>query len=378
VLTGESRVSGTQSADTSESGNGSDVRDEVLHLRGVSKSYEPGRPPAVAELDLSIMSGEFFSLLGPSGSGKTTTLRLIAGFESPDVGSVLLDGTDVSQVPPYKRDVSTVFQSYALFPHMTVERNVAYPLRMRNIDRGETKRRVGESLELVSMASFRERFPNQLSGGQRQRIALARALISRPKVVLLDEPLGALDLQLRQQMQIVLKQLQREVEVTFIYVTHDQGEALAMSDRLAVMSEGRISQLGTPEDVYFRPASGFVAAFIGKSNLIPCKLNGRRAVSTSGSLSLVIPPGSEGNGPASLAIRYESVAVIPPNTERSANQFTATVEGLIFLGDGLELVLRVGDVQLVAKRSSGRSAHHYVGERIEVAIDPDDIVVLRA
>ncbi|MEI7778930.1 MAG: ABC transporter ATP-binding protein [Actinomycetes bacterium] len=349
----------------------------VLALRQVTKSYEPGRPPAVAAVDLEIRPGEFFSLLGPSGSGKTTTLRLIAGFESPDQGSVFLDGIDVSRVPPYKRDVSTVFQSYALFPHMTVEKNVSYPLRMRGIAVDERARRVGEALELVSMTDYRARLPHQLSGGQRQRIALARALVSRPSVVLLDEPLGALDLQLRQQMQIVLKHLQRDVQVTFIYVTHDQGEALAMSDRLAVMNEGRLEQLGTPSDVYYRPSTRFVAGFIGKSNLLACTGEGQVASTVVGPMrfELLEPL----NGPATLAIRYEAFSVGPSSTEvgLAPNQFVAVIREIIFLGDGIELVLACGEQQLVAKCSSVDGAGYRLGDSVVVSVRPEDIVVLR-
>ena len=242
----------------------------------MSKTYDQQQVRALDGIDLSVFPGEFFSLLGPSGSGKSTTLRLIAGFEAPNTGRVHIDGADVTDVRPYHRDVNTVFQSYALFPHMTVAENVAYPLKMKRIDRRETGRRVADALELVDMTDFHRRLPHQLSGGQRQRIALARALVARPKVVLLDEPLGALDLKLRQQMQIVLKELQREVNITFVYVTHDQGEALSMSDRLAVMNAGRIEQLGTPEEIYYRPATRFVAGFIGRSNLIDCPNRERR------------------------------------------------------------------------------------------------------
>ncbi len=223
---------------------------------------------AVAGIDLDIYDGEFFSMLGPSGSGKTTTLRMIAGFERPTAGRILLHGEDVTELPPFERDVNTVFQDYALFPHMTVGENVAYGLMVRKVPRPERDRQVGEVMAMVRLEGYERRKPGQLSGGQRQRVALARALVNRPKVLLLDEPLGALDLKLREEMQIELKAIQQEVGITFIYVTHDQQEALTMSDRLAVFNRGRIEQVGTPADVYERPATRFVAGFVGTSNLL--------------------------------------------------------------------------------------------------------------
>ena len=223
---------------------------------------------AVDNVDLDIRDGEFFSMLGPSGSGKTTTLRLIAGFELPTEGTVYLHGEDVTRRPPFERDVNTVFQDYALFPHMTVGDNVAYGLTIRKVPKADRERRVGEALEMVRLSGYERRKPTQLSGGQRQRVALARALVNRPRVLLLDEPLGALDLKLREEMQIELKAIQQEVGITFIYVTHDQEEALTMSDRLAVFNRGRIEQIGTPADLYERPTTAFVAGFVGTSNLL--------------------------------------------------------------------------------------------------------------
>jgi putative spermidine/putrescine transport system ATP-binding protein len=240
-----------------------------VRLVGVRKTY--GDVVAVDRVDLEIEAGEFFTMLGPSGSGKTTTLRLIAGFERPDEGLIELSGVDVRAVAPYDRDVNTVFQDYALFPHMTVAENVAYGLRVKGMARTERRKRVEEILRIVRLPNVGDRKPIQLSGGQRQRIALARALVNAPKVLLLDEPLGALDLKLRQEMQIELKRIQRdvsEVGITFVYVTHDQEEALTMSDRLAVFNEGRIEQIGTPADVYEHPATEFVAGFVGVSNVL--------------------------------------------------------------------------------------------------------------
>ena len=244
----------------------------AVRLRGIRKAY--GEVVAVDGVDLEIEEGEFFTLLGPSGSGKTTTLRLIAGFERPDEGTVELAGRDVSAVPPYARDVNTVFQDYALFPHMTVAENVAYGLRVKGVSRRERQERVQEILRRMRLPDVGERKPAQLSGGQRQRVALARALVNRPAVLLLDEPLGALDLKLRQEMQLFLKGLQQDLGITFVYVTHDQDEALTMSDRLAVFNQGRIEQLGAPAEVYERPQSAFVAGFVGTSNEL--ERDGRR------------------------------------------------------------------------------------------------------
>ena len=239
----------------------------AVRLRGVTKAFDD--VVAVDAVDLDIPAGEFFAMLGPSGSGKTTMLRLIAGFELPTDGTIELDGRDVSDDPPFDRDVNTVFQDYALFPHMNVARNVEYGLRVKKVPKAERASRVEAALASVRLADLATRKPNQLSGGQRQRVALARALVNRPKVLLLDEPLGALDLKLREQMQVELKELQREVGITFVFVTHDQGEALSMSDRVAVFNHGRIEQVGSPRDVYEHPATEFVAGFVGTANLLP-------------------------------------------------------------------------------------------------------------
>jgi putative spermidine/putrescine transport system ATP-binding protein len=235
-------------------------------LTGVRKAY--GDVVAVESVDLEIAEGEFFTMLGPSGSGKTTTLRIIAGFERPDTGRVELGGEDVTDRPPYARDVNTVFQDYALFPHMTVAQNVEYGLKVKRVRREERKRRTDDALALVRLEGFAARKPLQLSGGQRQRVALARAIVNHPQVLLLDEPLGALDLKLRQEMQTELKRIQQEVGITFVYVTHDQEEALTMSDRIAVFNHGRIEQVGAPAEVYERPANEFVAGFVGVSNVV--------------------------------------------------------------------------------------------------------------
>jgi putative spermidine/putrescine transport system ATP-binding protein len=271
----------------------------------------------VGGIDLEIADGEFFSMLGPSGSGKTTTLRLIAGFEIPTAGRVLLHGKDVTSVPPFDRDVNTVFQDYALFPHMTVGQNVAYGLEVRKVPRADRDRRVAEAMEMVRLEGYENRKPSQLSGGQRQRVALARALVNRPRVLLLDEPLGALDLKLREQMQVELKEIQREVGITFIYVTHDQEEALTMSDRLAVFNRGQIEQIGTPAHVYERPATTFVAGFVGTSNLL--KDEAARAVI-----------GQEGV----FTVRPEKIRIGEPSDEPRDDEHSALgeVREVVYLG----------------------------------------------
>ena len=257
---------------TNETSAAAERAEVDVGLRGVRRAY--GDVVAVAGIDLEILRGEFFTMLGPSGSGKTTTLRLIAGFERPDAGHVELDGVDVTNRAPYERDVNTVFQDYALFPHMTVAENVEYGLRVSKVRKAERSERVEEALRTVRLPDVGRRKPVQLSGGQRQRIALARAIVNRPRVLLLDEPLGALDLKLRQEMQLELKRIQQDVGITFVYVTHDQEEALTMSDRVAVFNDGRIEQVGTPAEIYEHPASEFVAGFVGTSNVL--ERDGRR------------------------------------------------------------------------------------------------------
>jgi putative spermidine/putrescine transport system ATP-binding protein len=287
----------------------------AIQMQDVCRYF--GEVKAVDHLNLDIYDGEFFSLLGPSGSGKTTCLRLIAGFEELTSGAILLHGQPVSGVPPYKRDVNTVFQDYALFPHMTVGQNVAYGLMIKRIPKPDRERRVSEMLELVQLPGFDNRKPAQLSGGQRQRVALARALVNHPRVLLLDEPLGALDLKLRQQMQIELKAIQKKVGITFIFVTHDQEEALTMSDRLAVFNRGKIEQVGTPADVYERPATGFVAGFVGTSNLI------------SGSVAEAITGSAQ-----TFSIRPEKIRMAALDEAVSDEVFTAggAISDVIYLG----------------------------------------------
>jgi putative spermidine/putrescine transport system ATP-binding protein len=308
----------------------------AVGLVGLTKQF--GDFTAVAGIDLEIADGEFFSMLGPSGSGKTTTLRMIAGFEAPSGGRVLLHGRDVTGVPPFDRDVNTVFQDYALFPHMSVADNVGYGLVVRRVERAERERRVAEAMQQVRLEGYERRRPTELSGGQRQRVALARALVNRPRVLLLDEPLGALDLKLRQEMQIELKAIQGEVGITFIYVTHDQEEALTMSDRLAVFNHGRIEQVGTPADVYEHPATTFVAGFVGTSNLL------------TGEAALAIL----GTG-GTFTVRPEKIRLAAPEEEPAADEHGVPghVRDVIYLGSDTRYVvaLDVGGELVITRQN---------------------------
>ena len=297
----------------------------AVALRGVRKSFDKVR--AVDGIDLEIAAGEFFSMLGPSGSGKTTVLRMIAGFELPTAGRIELAGADVTTRAPFERDVNTVFQDYALFPHMSVRDNVAYGLRVRGTKRAERDARAEEALESVRLAGFGDRRPSQLSGGQRQRVALARALIVRPQVLLLDEPLGALDLKLREEMQLELKSLQRQVGITFVFVTHDQEEALTMSDRIAVFAAGRVEQVGTPAEVYEHPASAFVADFVGTSNLI-----GGAAAE-----AIVGRTGTFSVRPEKIHVVLDPAEPVPPG----ANSASGTVAEVVYAGVTTRFVIDV-------------------------------------
>jgi len=298
----------------------------AVHFASVSRHF--GEVRAVDNLTLDIHDGEFFSMLGPSGSGKTTCLRLIAGFELPTQGDIYLYGNEVTDLPPYERDVNTVFQDYALFPHMTVGENIAYGLMIKKAPKPERQKRVEEMLELVRLPGYASRKPSQLSGGQRQRVALARALINHPRVLLLDEPLGALDLKLRQQMQIELKAIQQQVGITFVFVTHDQEEALTMSDRLAVFNHGRIEQIGTPADVYERPATAFVAGFVGVSNII----EGEIAKTITGS-------------PEKFSVRPEKIFIREVGAPVSPDDYAVEgrIRDVVYLGVNTRYLVEVND-----------------------------------
>ena len=297
---------------------------------------------AVDRISLEVPRGAFFALLGPSGCGKTTTLRMIGGFEEPTEGRILLGDRDVVGLPPYRRDVNTVFQSYALFPHMSIEDNVAFGLERKGVARGERTGRVAEVLELVGLAGFARRKPKQLSGGQQQRVALARALVNRPRVLLLDEPLGALDLKLRKNMQLELKRIQSEVGITFVHVTHDQEEAMTMADAIAVMNHGRIEQLGPPQELYERPATAFVAGFLGISNLLLGTVEGPDAVRLeSGELVRATVNGR--GGPVSAGVRPEKIAIGPADGAAGGeNELLGTVAETAFIGVGTQLVVNTG------------------------------------
>ncbi len=354
----------------------------MVDLRGVTKSF--GSVTAVDNVDLTIRKGEFLTLLGPSGCGKTTLLRLLAGFEIPTSGQILLEGRDVSGVPPYRRDVNQVFQSYAIFPHLSVADNIAFGLKMRHVPANERRERVEEALALVSLAGLGKRRPHELSGGQRQRVALARALVCRPKVLLLDEPLSALDAKLRHAMQLELKQLQRQLGITFVFVTHDQEEALIMSDRIAVIHRGRIDQLGTATDIYHAPASAFTADFIGEANL----LDGDIVSSNGVTAHIRLDEGVEvavrasalrsGSTRALMSIRPEKIYITRTKPAKD-NCFKGVIENEIFRGAMDELRIRVAhNLQLMAVVAN-ESAHEHAwhkGDTVYCAIHSDDIVVV--
>lgn len=356
-------------------------------LQQVTKRFQ--NVTAVDAIDLDIRDGEFFSMLGPSGCGKTTTLRMIAGFEFPSAGVISLDGVHVEKIPAHLRNVNTVFQSYALFPHMTVAENIAFGLEMKNIPRAEVKPRVDAALAMVQLANYGARRPKQLSGGQQQRVALARALVNRPKVLLLDEPLGALDLKLRKEMQIELKRLQQEVGITFIYVTHDQEEALTMSDRIAVMNQGKLLQVGSPTEIYERPSSRFVADFIGEANFIEghvteigspyCTVRASNGLELKGILQGTSPVGAA----VTIAIRPEKLRL---TVQAPDNVFTlaAKVEQVVYIGSDTRLTVRLSDtITLDVWEQNNRStldrdAYWQRDEAGFVTWNPDNALILTA
>jgi len=356
----------------------------IIQLHNVVKHYPGSAIPALDIADLQIHQGEFFSILGPSGSGKTTALRLIAGFEQADRGRISLDQIDVTKVAPYRRNINTVFQSYALFPHMSLADNVAYPLKMAKHDKPEINKRVGEALEMVAMESMAARFPHQVSGGQRQRVALARAFVGRPQVLLLDEPLSALDLNLRQQMQHLLVDLQRQIGITFIYVTHDQGEALSMSSRVAIINEGKIQQLDTPRAIYYQPANRFVAGFIGKSNLIDIQISNaeRGAIAHLGDVRFPLPSALK-NGLARLMVRFEQLTITQPGTQ-SDNQpphqicLSGRISDVLFLGHIMEVKVKCTAGELIAFVPAARDFSLEHGQDVCVSFNLEDCALFDA
>ena len=341
------------------------------------KSY--GEVPAVRGIDIDIAAGEFFSLLGPSGCGKTTTLRMIAGFETPTSGEIRIDGADVSRIPANDRPVNTVFQNYALFPFMSVEDNVAFGLRYQKVGKADTKRKVGEALEMVRMGQYAKRRPGQLSGGQQQRVALARAIVLGPRVLLLDEPLGALDAKLRKTLQIELKSLQESLGITFIYVTHDQEEALTMSDRIAVMAGGLIEQVGTPAEVYDSPATAYVADFLGSANVLDVEVvgpagDGRTTVRIGGETlgcRGVAPQGDD----VKLVIRPERLLL--ETTDEEAGTLAGTVVRTVYQGATTDIIVALADgSEIVVRRPSERAGDHSAGEQVTVHCRADAMRLL--
>ncbi len=360
----------------------------AVELRDVVKRF--GDIAAVDHVSLEIRDGEFFSLLGPSGCGKTTTLRMIAGFEYPSSGSIVIHGREMATIPPHRRPVNTVFQSYALFPHLTVAQNVAFGLEMQRRPKDEIAARVREALEQVRLSGFADRRPRQLSGGQQQRVALARALINQPEVLLLDEPLGALDQKLRKELQIELKSLQRRVGITFVFVTHDQEEALTMSDRIAVMSQGKVLQIGSPTEIYERPTCRFVADFIGETNFIAGKVieNGANAatIETPDGLRLrgLTPRPVRVGEPAVLSIRPEKALLLAPGDARAGHTFAipARVELVSYIGSDTRITVRLNDQRTFdvweqnTLSTLDRDAYWQPGEPAVLVCPPDNALVL--
>ncbi len=359
--------------------------DAPAEIRLIDLEKRFGEVRAVDGVSLEIRSGEFFSLLGPSGCGKTTTLRMIGGFEMPTAGRILLRDRDVTNDPPDKRPVNMVFQQYALFPHLDVAGNIGFGLRRRNVERGEIGRRVGQALDLVRLTGYDRRKPSQLSGGQQQRVALARALVNRPNVLLLDEPLGALDLKLRRQLQVELKRIQAEVGITFVYVTHDQEEALTMSDRIAVMHAGRVEQLGTPEELYERPATRFVADFIGTTNLLSGAIESNDADTAivrldGGDRCVVAGPDLQPGRTVEVSIRPESIVLRPSNGTAPGGHepLRAQVEQVAYLGGSVQYQVRTRGGLAITVLAPKAGQRHPVGTDVDIVWPPAEALVLDA
>ena len=339
----------------------------MLHLENISKEYDGAT--VLSDINLYILKNEFLTLLGPSGCGETTTLRLIGGFEYPTTGRVIYEGKDITDVPPYKRRVNTVFQKYALFPHLNVRDNIAFGLKIKKMSRGEIDRRVDKMLSLVNLAGYGKRSVDSLSGGQQQRIAIARALVNEPDVLLLDEPLGALDLKLRKEMQLELKSMQQQLGITFIYVTHDQEEALTMSDTIVVMNSGRILQIGPPKTIYDEPKNAFVARFIGESNIIRGTMVHDELVSFSGVDFPCVDSGFGENVPVDVVIRPEDIVIVGEDI----GQLTGTVTSVLFKGVHYEMMIDAGDFTWKVHSTTMQPA----GSRVGLAIVPFNIHIMR-
>ena len=344
-----------------------------VELQGVTKRF--GSMVAVDKLNLVVQPGEFLSLLGPSGCGKTTTLRMLAGFEQPDEGFIRISGQYVQGIPPYKRDVNTVFQAYALFPHMTVSENVAYGLRQKGVSKAEIATRVSEALDMVKMSKLAERKPKQMSGGQQQRVAVARALVNRPSVLLLDEPLGALDRKLREEMQIELKLLQSQLGITFIFVTHDQEEAMSMSDRIAIMLDGHIEQLADPETVYERPSSAFVAGFIGRNNFWRGVATADGVRADDGTLFIASMPDEHGapGQPALAAVRPENFQLVTDDPGTSRNSIPGSIASVAHFGDTLQYVVRTSSRDVLVLTPRANAPRLSLGDDVWCTFTPADV-----
>ena len=366
--------------DLNDSKGGGPVADErgSVELVNVTKKY--GDVVAVDSMNLTVRPGEFLSLLGPSGCGKTTTLRMLAGFEQPNSGHIRINGLEVQNIPPYKREVNTVFQHYALFPHMTVAENVAYGLKQSGTPKSEIATRVAEALDMVQMSKLAERHPRQMSGGQQQRVAVARALVNRPSVLLLDEPLGALDRKLREEMQIELKLLQSRLGITFVFVTHDQEEAMSMSDRIAIMLDGHIEQLGDPETVYEHPSSAFVAGFIGRNNFWTGVATEDGAIADDGTVFIASRPEEDvPNGEDTLsAVRPECIVLASERPAQQHNVVQATVSGISHFGDVLQYVVTAGDRDLIVMSPRTSTNRPALGDSVWCSWAPEEVYLFSA
>ncbi len=352
-----------------------------VRLERVTKQF--GDVKAVDDLSLSFDRGGFVALLGPSGCGKTTTLRMIGGFEEPTAGTVYLGEQNVTGLPPYKREVNTVFQNYALFPHMNIFDNVAFGIRQRGASKHEVAKQVPDMLELVQLSGFEKRKPTQLSGGQAQRVALARALINKPRVLLLDEPLGALDLKLRKQMQIELKRIQTEVNITFIHVTHDQEEAMTMADRIAVMNQGQIEQIGPPVELYEQPRTAFVAGFLGVSNMVTATIEDGGHVRLADGSSVAVPADLLKDAPRQvrIGVRPEKARLLPASepAEAGANRLSGTIRDVSYIGVSTQYIIDTpsGDELVAIVQNAGRGARHLLrGESVQLFWDPENTFVI--